>query len=122
MKILPLLLLGAAIVPAQSIDPELERHTALFEKKIYHVTGNVWAAVGYSLGNSIMIEGDQGVIIVDTLSSVEAARQVREEFRKITPKPVVAIVYTHFHPDHTQGVKGFASSEDVAAGRVAIYA
>ena len=69
-----------------------------------------------------MIEGNDGVIIVDTLSSVEAAKQVREEFRKITQKPVVAVIYTHFHPDHTSGVKAFASSEDVAAGRVAIYA
>jgi alkyl sulfatase BDS1-like metallo-beta-lactamase superfamily hydrolase len=108
----PLLIAGFA--SSQSIDPELERHTALFEKKIYHVTGNVWSAVGYSLGNSILIEGDRGVIIVDTLSSVEAARQVREDFRKITPKPVVAIVYTHFHPDHVHGVKAFMDSPDVA--------
>ena len=63
MKLLPLLLTGAAIVGAQSIDPELERHTALFEKKIYHVTDKVWSAVGYSLGNSILIEGDRGVIV-----------------------------------------------------------
>src|ERR1700727_1914626 len=98
MKILALSLLLAGLGWPQSIDPELERHTALFEKKIYHVAGNVWAAVGYSLGNSILIEGDRGVIIVHSLSSIKAARQVREDFRKITPKPVVAIVYTHFHP------------------------
>jgi len=117
-----MLTLLSAVAAAQMIPPELAQHTALFEKRIYHVTGNVYSAVGYSLGNSIMIEGNDGVIIVDTLSSVEAAKQVREEFRKITQKPVVAVIYTHFHPDHTSGVKAFASSEDVAAGRVAIYA
>ncbi len=115
-------MLFSALAAAQSIDPELAQHTALFEKKIFHVAGNVYSAVGYSLGNSIMIEGSDGVIIVDTLSSVEAAKQVREEFRKITPKPVVAVIYTHFHPDHTSGVKAFASPEDMAAGRMAIYA
>ncbi|HWZ30146.1 MAG TPA: alkyl sulfatase dimerization domain-containing protein [Bryobacteraceae bacterium] len=103
----------ASLATAQSIDPELAQHTALFEKKIYHVTANVYSAVGYSLGNSILIEGDTGVIVVDTLSSVEAARQVREEFRKITPKPVVAVIYTHFHPDHVHGVKAFADSPSV---------
>ncbi len=117
-----MLTLLSAVAAAQMIPPELAQHTALFEKRIYHVTGNVYSAVGYSLGNSIMIEGNDGVMIVDTLSSVEAAKQVREEFRKITQKPVVAVIYTHFHPDHTSGVKAFASSEDVAAGRVAIYA
>ena len=76
---------------AQSIDPELAAHTAHFEKKIYRVTGNVYSAVGYSLGNSVMIEGDTGVVIVDTVSSVESARQIREEFRKITTKPVAAV-------------------------------
>jgi alkyl sulfatase BDS1-like metallo-beta-lactamase superfamily hydrolase len=117
-----MLVLFSALAAAQSIQPELAQHTALFEKKVYRVTENVYSAVGYSLGNSIMIEGSDGVIIVDTLSSVEAAKQVREEFRKITPKPVVAVIYTHFHPDHTSGVKAFASAEDVASGRVAIYA
>lgn len=116
------LLLLSSLAAAQSIQPELAQHTSLFEKKIYHVTGNIYSAVGYSLGNSIMIEGNDGVMIVDTLSSVEAAKQVREEFRKITPKPVVAVIYTHFHPDHTSGVKAFASTDDVTQGRVAIYA
>ena len=101
------------VASAQSIDPELAQHTAHFEKKIYHVTGNVYSAVGYSLGNSIMIEGDNGVIILDTLSSVEAARQAREDFRKITPKPVVAVIYTHFHPDHVHGVKAFVDSPGI---------
>jgi alkyl sulfatase BDS1-like metallo-beta-lactamase superfamily hydrolase len=108
-----LLALCASLAAAQSIDPELAQHTALFEKKIFRVAPNVYSAVGYSLANSILIEGDKGVIIVDTLSSVEAARQVREEFRKITQKPVVAVIYTHFHPDHVHGVKAFAETPEV---------
>jgi alkyl sulfatase BDS1-like metallo-beta-lactamase superfamily hydrolase len=122
MRIPALFALCAGLVAAQSIAPELAEHTALFERKIYKVAPNVWSAVGYSLGNSILIEGSDGVIIVDTLSSVEAGRLVMAEFRKITQKPVVAVVYTHFHPDHTQGVKGFISADDVASGRVAVYA
>ncbi len=108
-----LLALCTAAAFGQSIDPELAAHTALFERKIYRVAPNVYSAVGYSLGNSIMIEGDNGVIIVDTMSSVEAGRAVREEFRKITPKPVVAIILTHFHPDHVHGVRAFLDSPAV---------
>lgn len=112
MGILKLTLAVSALVPgmvfAQSIQPELAAHTATFAPKIYRVTPNVYSAVGYSLANSILIEGTDGVIIVDTLSSVEAGRVVMAQFRKITAKPVAAVVYTHFHPDHTSGVKAFA--------------
>jgi alkyl sulfatase BDS1-like metallo-beta-lactamase superfamily hydrolase len=122
MRIPALFALCAGVAAAQSIAPELAAQNALFVRKVYQVAPNVYSAVGYSLGNSILIEGTDGVIIVDTLSSVEAGRAVMAEFRKITAKPVVAVVYTHFHPDHTQGVKGFISAEDVASGRVAVYA
>lgn len=122
MALFRILTLCAGLAAAQSIDPELAQHTALFAKKIHRVTPNVYSAVGYSLANSIMIEGDSGIIIVDTLSSVQAAREVLTEFRKITPKPVAAIIYTHFHPDHTQGVKAFVSTDEVTSGRVQIYA
>ena len=44
------------------------------------------------------------------------------EFRKITDKPVRAVIYTAFHVDHINGVKAFASTDDVEAGRVAIIA
>ncbi len=113
MRFVKVLVIFATGAVGQSIDPELAEHTALFEKKIYHAAPNVYSAVGYSLGNSIMIEGDSGIIVVDTLSSVEAARQVREEFRKITPKPVAAVIVTHFHPDHVHGIRAFLDSPGV---------
>lgn len=100
----------AGSVWAQMMQPELAQHTALFERKIYKVTPNVYSAVGYSLGNSVMIEGSDGIVIVDTLSSLEAGRAVMAEFRKITSKPVAAVIYTHFHPDHTSGGKAFADA------------
>ena len=72
--------------------------------------------------HSVMIEGGDGVIIVDTGDTATAAREVAAEFRKITDKPVRAVIYTCFHIDHVAGVKGFASAEDVAGGRVEIIA
>ena len=122
MGLFLLLALCGGMAAAQSIDPELAQHTALFAKRVYRVTPNVYSAVGYSLANSILIEGDDGVIIVDTLSSVGAGREAMAEFRKFTAKPVVAVIYTHFHPDHTQGARAFTTADDVAHGRVQIYA
>ena len=107
---------------APSIVPELKEHTRLFEKKVYKIADNVYSAVGWDLANTILVEGDTGVIIVDTGLGVETARRVAQEFRKLTQKPVVAIVFTHFHPDHVGGVSAYASAEDVRSGKVALYA
>jgi alkyl sulfatase BDS1-like metallo-beta-lactamase superfamily hydrolase len=89
----------------------LAAHTAEFERRIYDVTDGVHVAVGYGLANSILIEGTDGVIIVDTLESVEAAERVKADFDKITTKPVKAIIYTHNHADHIFGARAFVSGD-----------
>jgi alkyl sulfatase BDS1-like metallo-beta-lactamase superfamily hydrolase len=96
----------------------LAEHSKIFKKGVEKVGDNIFVAIGYGIANSIMIEGKDGVIIVDTMTTMEEAAQVLAEFRKITSKPVKAIIYTHSHPDHVFGAEVF-----VAAGsRPAIYA
>ena len=56
-----------------------------------------------------MIEGDDGVIIIDTLESTSGAETLKKEFDSITDKPVKAIIYSHFHGDHTGGASVFAA-------------
>jgi len=107
---------------APAINPDLKAHGAIFERKIHKVGDNVYSAVGWAGCNSVMVVGGDGAIIVDTGDNVQAAREVAAEFRKITDKPVRAVIYTCFHIDHISGVKGFVSAEDVKAGRVAIIA
>jgi alkyl sulfatase BDS1-like metallo-beta-lactamase superfamily hydrolase len=105
---------------AQTIPPRLVEHSRKMEQRVYKVADNVYSAVGYALANSIMIEGRDGVIIVDVTESLDAAKTILAEFRKITDKPVKAVIYTHNHTDHTMGVKAFVSEEDVKAGRAQI--
>jgi alkyl sulfatase BDS1-like metallo-beta-lactamase superfamily hydrolase len=54
-----------------------------------------------------MVITDEGLVIVDTTGSEENARKAKAALREITDKPVRYIIYTHFHPDHTQGAKVF---------------
>ena len=96
----------------------LAEHSKIFKKGVEKVGGNIFAAIGYGIANSIMIEGDDGVLIVDTMTTMEEAAEVLAEFRKITSKPVKAIIYTHSHPDHVFGAETFVA----AAGRPEIYA
>lgn len=91
-----------------SIRPELEATNEFWSPPAVHqVNDRIWVAVGYDIANSVMIEGDRGIIIVDTLGTYEKAKEVMQEFRKITDKPVKAIIYTHGHLDHVQGTKAF---------------
>ncbi|MEC9466640.1 MAG: alkyl sulfatase dimerization domain-containing protein [Myxococcota bacterium] len=96
-----------AIAQARS-ETTLAEHTKEFEPRVEEVVEGVHVAIGYGLANSILIEGTDGVIIVDTMESMEAGRRVRAEFDKITTKPVKAIIYTHNHADHIFGAKALA--------------
>ena len=99
-------------IPAVGDDAALAAHSNEFRKEVIKVTDGVHVAVGFGLANSILIEGPDGVIIVDTMESALAAKNVKAEFDKITSKPVKAIVYTHNHYDHIMGAKVFAGDDE----------
>ncbi|MCP3939946.1 MAG: MBL fold metallo-hydrolase [Desulfobacteraceae bacterium] len=90
-----------------------EAHTREFRKEVIKVTHGLWVAIGFGAANSIMIEGEDGLIIVDTMTTNEEAKAVLAEFRKITPKPVKAIIYTHNHADHIFGARTFAQGRNI---------
>jgi len=86
----------------------LLEHSKIFRQGVEKVTDNVYVAIGYGIANSIMIEGTDGLIVVDTMTTNEEAEIVLSEFRKISKKPIRAIIYTHSHPDHVLGSEVFA--------------
>ena len=94
-------------------NPLLVEHSDEFNKpEVINVTDGVYVAIGFGIANSVLIEGEDGVIIVDTLGSAEVAQEVKAEFDKITTKPVKAIIYTHNHGDHIFGAKVFAGEDN----------
>ncbi len=99
--------------PAVAGSAALEAHSAEFRRDIIEVVPGIHVAIGYALANVILIEGDDGVIIVDTTESLVAARTIKAEFDRITDKPVQAIIYTHNHTDHIFGAEAFAAGRDV---------
>ncbi len=95
-----------------SIHPELAEHSKLYEKKIYKVADSVHVAVGYGIANIVMVEGTDGIVIVDTGESIAQGEEVLAELRKITSKPIVAVVLTHHHADHVLGTTAFVKPGD----------
>ena len=59
---------------------------------VHKVNDQIYVAVGYALGNSIMLIGDEGVVIIDTTESVTKGKVIAEAFRNITDKPVKGII------------------------------
>jgi alkyl sulfatase BDS1-like metallo-beta-lactamase superfamily hydrolase len=121
------LLLGCDQTPPvasqqHDLHPELAQHTRHFDKQVYQVSERIYSAVGWNLANTIMIEGDDGLIIVDVGESTLQSEQVMAEFRRISDKPVKAIIYTHHHPDHINGTAAFVTAEQVQRGDVEIIA
>lgn len=104
------------------ILPELETHTKIFEKKIYKIGSNVYSAVGFGPANTIMVECDDCIVLLDVSRELESAKAVKEEFAKITSKPLKTIIYTHSHPDHIHGARGWVTQEMAESGEVEIIA
>lgn len=96
-----------------NIDYSLQKHSEEFKKEVIKVKENIYVAIGFGLANSIMIVGDDGIVIVDVMESGEAAKEVLAEFRKITSKPLKAIIYTHNHADHVFGSTGMVGNNQV---------
>ena len=94
-------------------EEKLRAHSAEFDKQVYTLAPGVHLAVGYAASNVGMIEGDDGLIIIDTTESTKAAQNILAEFRKISEKPVKTIIYTHSHRDHISGATIFAEGNDV---------
>ena len=81
-----------------------------------HVTGPVVhtyrAAESGLLVNSYLIEGEQGVVVVDTNLLVSDIAALRARLQALH-KPLRAILVTHPHPDHFNGVLALVRDREV---------
>lgn len=93
----------------ETLKLEKRREILLAWRGIVRMSERVWTSVLYDVSNVTMIVGDDGIILVDTGMIPENARATLDEFRKITDKPVKAIIYTHGHGDHTGASPVFAA-------------
>jgi glyoxylase-like metal-dependent hydrolase (beta-lactamase superfamily II) len=56
------------------------------------------------VGNVTIIEQAQGIVLVDSGASHGAGKRVVEAVRRISSKPVTAVIITHWHGDHPLGL------------------
>lgn len=107
-----------------TVNPSLWRNASLLARHgLFQVADGIWQVRGFDLSNMTIIRGGTGWILVDPLTSTEAARAALALVtEKLGARPVVAVIYTHSHVDHFGGVLGVTSLADVTAGKTQIIA
>src|SRR5882757_6094185 len=115
--------LADAEAPA-TVDPSLWRQSRLnMNHGLFEVVPGVYQVRGLDIANMTLIEGERGVIVVDTLTSIEGARAAMElYFQHRGKRPVAAVIFTHTHTDHWGGARGVLDDEALAGGKIPIIA
>ncbi len=115
--------LSEAEAPA-TVNPSLWRQSRLnMHHGLFEVVPGVYQVRGLDIANMTLIEGDTGVIVLDTLTSIEGARAAMElYFQHRGRKPVVAVIFSHTHTDHWGGARGVLDDATLAGGKVPIIA
>ena len=91
--------------------PVTQGKTYKFEK----IADGVYYATGGLGSNNVVIVNDNDVLIVDTGTTPQAARNFLADIRMLTNKPVRYVVNTHFHYDHTDGNQIFGPEVQIIA-------
>jgi glyoxylase-like metal-dependent hydrolase (beta-lactamase superfamily II) len=60
--------------------------------------------------NVTVVEGERGLVVVDTMGSDETVQVLRDDLRRLSTREVVAVVNTHGHWDHAFGNARFRGS------------
>ncbi|MBC8066537.1 MAG: MBL fold metallo-hydrolase [Chlorobia bacterium] len=101
----PIGLLLCSVLADQSADNYLDVQT---------LADGVYAAIrkeppGLAVDSNVMsVVNDEDVVVVDTNIGPESAAATLRALRKITDKPISAIIATHYHDDHMGGGRPFS--------------
>jgi len=96
-------LLGLAVVLAAVVAWAWWRVGALEHVRITeHV--HMYGGIG---GNVGVLVTSEGVVVVDTMTFVRQGAAIRAQVSQLTSQPIVAVLNTHYHSDHTHGNPAF---------------
>jgi cyclase len=103
---LMLALLSASLgARAQEAPPALKLHS--INKQIHWVEGGG--------GNSGIVIGRQGVIVIDAKTTAQQGEELVTLVSNLTSKPITHVILTHSDGDHVNGLAGFPQGLQVIA-------
>src|ERR1700726_2011766 len=81
---------------------------------VHQLKPNIYWVEGAG-GNSAVIVGNNGVIVVDTKTTAPAGAELVADVAKITPKPITTVILTHSDGDHVNGLASFPAGVAIIA-------
>jgi alkyl sulfatase BDS1-like metallo-beta-lactamase superfamily hydrolase len=105
-------------------NPSLWRQSQLCRiAGLFELAPGFFQLRGFDLSNMHVIEGREGIVVIDPLVSAETAAAALALYREHRgDRPVTGLIYTHSHVDHFGGAKGVLSPEEIEARRIPILA
>lgn len=112
---------AAAQAPASAAGEHLAASSPLYRYDTVTLATGVYAFVPVAgraevvTGNTLVVVGDDGVLVLDTGHFPSLARKMIGDIRALTPKPVRYVVTSHWHGDHLFGNSAFQEAYPDAA-------
>jgi cyclase len=107
MAVLALALAAPALAQGQGAQQPQPLDVRMLKPNVYYLVGGG--------GNTGVVIGTNGVIIVDTKTTPAAGQQIVDEVKKLTPKPITTVFLTHSDGDHVNGLASFPSGIKIIA-------
>ena len=110
--------------PPDTVNPSLWRQSRLNRiAGLFEIAPGFYQLRGFDLSNMHVVEGEQGVVVIDPLISAETAAAALALYREHRgQRPVTGLVYTHSHIDHFGGAKGIVSAAEVEERGIPVLA
>ncbi|WP_445364594.1 alkyl/aryl-sulfatase [Microbulbifer sp. ANSA003] len=111
--------------PPDTVNPSLWRQAQLnvLNNGLFKVVDGIYQVRSLDLANMTLVQGENGWIVIDPLTSAEtAAAALALANKALGEQPVSAVIFTHSHADHFAGITGVLTKEQLASGSIDIIA
>jgi alkyl sulfatase BDS1-like metallo-beta-lactamase superfamily hydrolase len=107
-----------------SVHPSLWRQSKLNRLAgLFEIAPGFYQLRGFDLSNMHVVEGEQGIIVIDPLISAETAAAALALYREHRgARPVTGLIHTHSHIDHFGGAKGVVSAAEIEQRDIPVLA
>lgn len=108
----------------ETAHPSLWRQSRLNRiAGLFEIAPGFYQLRGFDLSNMHVVEGEEGIVVIDPLISAETAAAALAFYREHRgERPVTGLIYTHSHIDHFGGAKGIVSEAEIAERRIPVLA
>jgi alkyl sulfatase BDS1-like metallo-beta-lactamase superfamily hydrolase len=108
----------------ETAHPSLWRQSRLNRiAGLFEIAPGFYQLRGFDLSNMHVVEGEEGIVVIDPLISPETAAAALAFYRRHRgERPVTGLIYTHSHIDHFGGAKGVVSEREIAEREIPVLA